>query len=81
LENKIPWARKAAMFENTKPISKIAGSIAGTPLFPSIAGFYITQHRINKQAEGAFVDQLRKTRTFAGWPKPRTAPLRTHSRP
>ena len=49
------------MFENLKLTPKIAGSIAVTLLVTSVAGFFVTQNRINKQAEAAFVDKLRKT--------------------
>jgi len=49
------------MFENLKLTPKIAGSIAVTLLVTSVAGFFFTQNRVNKQAEAAFVDKLRKT--------------------
>jgi hypothetical protein len=51
------------MFENAKLTSKIAGSIAGTLLFTSIAGSYITQHPINKQAEDG-AQRARRTATL-----------------
>jgi methyl-accepting chemotaxis protein len=40
---------------------KIVGSILLALTVASTAGFFITQHRINAQAEAAFVDRLRKT--------------------
>jgi methyl-accepting chemotaxis protein len=49
------------MFENLKLTPKIAGSIAVTLLVTSVVGFFITQNRINQQANDAFVDKLRKT--------------------
>ncbi len=54
------------MFNNLKLTPKIAGSIAITLLVTSSAGFFITQNRINKQAQDAFVDKLRKTDGMAG---------------
>jgi methyl-accepting chemotaxis protein len=53
------------MFQNMKLTSKIAGSIAATFALSSLAAFFITQHRVNSQAEDAFVDQLRKTDAVA----------------
>ncbi len=49
------------MFKNLKLTPRVAGSIALTLLATSTAGFFITQKRINSQAEDAFVDKLRKT--------------------
>ena len=40
---------------------KIAGLIAITLSVTALAGLFITQYRINQQAEDAFVDKLRKT--------------------
>lgn len=40
---------------------KIAASIALTLLVTSGVGFFVTQNRINAQAQDAFVDKLRKT--------------------
>jgi methyl-accepting chemotaxis protein len=54
------------MFNNLKLTPKIAGSIAITLLVTSSVGFFITQNRINKQAQDAFVDKLRKTDGMAG---------------
>jgi methyl-accepting chemotaxis protein len=54
------------MFKNMKLTPKIAGSIAITLLVTSTAGFFITQNRINTQAQDAFVDKLRKTDGMAG---------------
>ncbi len=49
------------MFKNLKLTPRVAGSIALTLLITSTVGFFITQKRINSQAEDAFVDKLRKT--------------------
>ena len=49
------------MFNNLKLTPKIAGSIAITLLLTTSAGFFVTEHRINAQAQDAFVDKLRKT--------------------
>ena len=49
------------MFNNLKLTPKIAGSIAITLLATSSVGFFVTQNRINRQAEEAFIDKLRKT--------------------
>lgn len=54
------------MFKNLKLTSKIAGSIALTLSLTAVVGFVITQRRINRQAEDAFVDKLRKTDGMAG---------------
>jgi methyl-accepting chemotaxis protein len=54
------------MFNKMKLTPKIAGSIALTLLVTSSVGFFITQSRINQQAEEAFVDKLRKTDGMAG---------------
>jgi len=40
---------------------KIVGAIAITFFLTSTAGYLVTQRRVNKQAEDAFVDKLRKT--------------------
>jgi methyl-accepting chemotaxis protein len=48
-------------FGDLKLTPKIAGSILVTLLLTSAGGFFITQRRINQQAEEAFVDKLRKT--------------------
>lgn len=53
------------MFENLKLTPKIIGSIVATLLVTSVAGFFITEHLVNKQAEDAFVDKLRKTDSMA----------------
>jgi methyl-accepting chemotaxis protein len=44
-----------------KLTAKIAGLILVTLAVTSAAGFLVTQHRVNKQAEESFVDRLRKT--------------------
>ena len=44
-----------------KLTAKIAGIILATLAFTSAIGFLFTQHRVNSQAEEAFVDKLRKT--------------------
>ncbi len=49
------------MLKNLKLTPRVAGSIALTLLITSTVGFFITQRRINSQAEYAFVDKLRKT--------------------
>jgi len=49
------------VFNKLKLTSKIAGLIAVTLSLTALGGFFITQHRINQQAEDAFVDKLRKT--------------------
>jgi methyl-accepting chemotaxis protein len=49
------------MFSKLKLTSKIAGSIAVTLCLTALGGFYVTQRRVNQQAEDAFVDKLRKT--------------------
>ncbi len=49
------------MLKNLKLTPRVAGSIALTLLITSTVGFFITQKRINSQAEYAFVDKLRKT--------------------
>ena len=54
------------MFSTMKLTPKIAGSIAITLLVTSTVGFFITQNRINTQAQDAFVDKLRKTDGMAG---------------
>ena len=54
------------MFSTMKLTPKIAGSIAITLLVTSSVGFFITQNRINTQAQDAFVDKLRKTDGMAG---------------
>ncbi len=54
------------MLNHMKLTPKIAGSIAITLLVTSIVGFFITQNRINTQAQDAFVDKLRKTDGMAG---------------
>lgn len=54
------------MFNNMKLTPKIVGSIVLTLLVTSSAGFFITQNRINTQAQEAFVDKLRKTDGMAG---------------
>ena len=46
---------------NLKLTPKIAGSIAVTLLITSSVAFFVTQSRINTQAQDAFVDKLRKT--------------------
>ena len=48
-------------FRNLKLTPKIAGSILVALLLASMGGFFITQQRINAQAEQALVDKLRKT--------------------
>ncbi len=50
-----------AVFRNLKLTAKIAGSIAITLAITSVLAFFITQRRVNAQAEDAFVDKLRKT--------------------
>lgn len=42
-------------------MSKIVGCILVALTITSAIGFFVTQHRINAEAEAAFVDQLRKT--------------------
>jgi len=54
------------MFDKMKLTPKIAGSIAITLLVTSSVGFFVTQDRINTQAQDAFVDKLRKTDGMAG---------------
>jgi methyl-accepting chemotaxis protein len=54
------------MFDNLKLTPKIAGSIAITLLITSGIGFFVTQNRINTQAQDAFIDKLRKTDGMAG---------------
>jgi len=49
------------MFNKLKLTSKIAGLIGVTLSLAALGGFFITQYRINQQAEEAFVDKLRKT--------------------
>jgi methyl-accepting chemotaxis protein len=48
-------------WKNLKLNPKIAGSIAVTLALTSAIGFFISQRRVNAQAEDAFVDRLRKT--------------------
>ena len=48
-------------WKNLKLTPKIAGSIAVTLVLTSAIGFFISQRRVNAQAEDAFVDRLRKT--------------------
>jgi len=48
-------------WKNLKLTPKIAGSIAVTLALTSAIGFFISQRRVNAQAEDAFVDRLRKT--------------------
>ena len=49
------------MLNRLRLTSKIAGLIAITLSLTALAGLFITQHRVNQQAEDAFVDKLRKT--------------------
>lgn len=49
------------MFKKLRLTSKIAGLIAVALSVTALAGLYFTEHRINQQAEDAFVDKLRKT--------------------
>jgi methyl-accepting chemotaxis protein len=49
------------MFRNLKLTTKISGCIAIALVVTGVVGFFITQRRINQQAEEAFVDKLRKT--------------------
>lgn len=49
------------MFKHLKLTPKIAGAIAITLTVTSVVAFFVTQHRINRQAEDAFLDKLRKT--------------------
>jgi methyl-accepting chemotaxis protein len=54
------------MFNTLKLTPKIAGSIAFTLFVTSVIGFFVTQNRINSQAQDAFIDTLRKTDGMAG---------------
>ena len=49
------------MLKKANLTTKIAGSIAGVLFLTSTLGFFVTRRDINKQAEEAFVDKLRKT--------------------
>ena len=49
------------MFSQLRLTSKIGGLIAIALSATGLVGLFITQHRINQQAEDAFVDKLRKT--------------------
>ena len=49
------------MFSKLRLTAKIAGLIAVILSVTALLGLFITQHRINQQAEDAFVDKLRKT--------------------
>src|SRR5579862_4566746 len=53
--------KESSVVKNLKLTPRVAGSIALTLLITSTVGFFITQKRINSQAELAFVDKLRKT--------------------
>lgn len=53
--------REKSMFRHLKLTPKIAGAIAITLTLTSIVAFFVTQHRINRQGEDAFLDKLRKT--------------------
>jgi methyl-accepting chemotaxis protein len=48
------------MLKNAKLGAKILAAIALTLLVTSIAGFFVTQHRVNAQAEEAFRDKVRQ---------------------
>ncbi len=54
------------MLKNLKLAPKIGLFIAATLIVTCTGGFFITQHRVNKQQEEAFVDKLRKTDGMAG---------------
>jgi methyl-accepting chemotaxis protein len=49
------------VFKQLRLTSKIGGLIAVTLSITALVGLFITQYRINRQAEDAFVDKLRKT--------------------
>src|SRR5271169_2107606 len=53
--------RRSLMFRKVKLTPKIAGLIGVTLTLTALGGVVITQRRINRQAEDAFVDKLRKT--------------------
>lgn len=52
---------ETAMFRHLKLTPKIAGAIAIALTLTSVVAFFVAQHRINRQAEDAFLDKLRKT--------------------
>jgi methyl-accepting chemotaxis protein len=54
------------MFKKSKLNTKILGSIAITLLLTSAASFWITQRRVNQQAEEAFRDKVRQITGMAG---------------
>ncbi len=54
------------MFNKMKLNGKILGSISLTLLLTSAASFWITQHRVNQQAEDAFRDKVRQVVGMAG---------------
>jgi len=54
------------MFRKMKLNGKILGSIALTLLLTSAVSFWITEHRVNQQAEEAFRDKVRQITGMAG---------------
>jgi methyl-accepting chemotaxis protein len=54
------------MLKKMKLNGKILGSISLTLILTSAASFWITQHRVNQQAEDAFRDKVRQIVSMAG---------------
>ncbi len=54
------------MFQNLKLTGKIIGSIGVTLILTSTVSFWVTQRRINRQAEESFRDKVRQITGMAG---------------
>lgn len=58
------------MFKQLRLTRKIGGLLAVTLSITALVGLFVTQHRINQQAEEAFVDRLRQTDGMASTTRP-----------
>ncbi len=54
------------MFKRMRLTGKIIGSIVATLIVTSAISFWVTQRRINQQAEEAFRDKVRQITGMAG---------------
>src|ERR1039458_5596825 len=54
------------MFKGMKLTGRIVGSIVATLIVTSALSFWITQRRVNQQAEEAFRDKVRQITGMAG---------------